>query len=77
MNEDDLERIYVETLEGAPTGGTERERQAWRNGVVEALDAVAVALGMFSGPGGVAELPKAQWVPPQILAHYGIRKDTR
>lgn len=48
----DCERFAMEladVLENAPTGGTDRERQAWRNGFEEAVDAVGWTLHQRMG----------------------------
>lgn len=42
----DLVRAYEAALRDMPTGGTERERQAYRNGVMVALQALGEAAGI-------------------------------
>lgn len=44
-----IARYLRETSEGRPTGGTDRERQAWHNGFREAVGSVADALYLEMG----------------------------
>jgi hypothetical protein len=43
----ELADVYDVCLKYAPTGGTERERQAWLNGLQEALGEIGERAGVY------------------------------